>query len=51
MVTGIYKELSPPCYDRSITNLKNEICLRQAKISSQYSRQPAHKQEKEEYLK
>lgn len=34
MVTGIYKQLSPPCYDRSITNFKNAICLRQARISS-----------------
>lgn len=51
MVTGIYKQHSPPCYDRSITNLKNAICLRQAGIISQHSHQPAQKQEEDEYLK
>lgn len=47
MVTGIYKQLHPPCYDRSITNLKNAICLRLAKIISKYSQQFAHEQEKD----
>ena len=43
MATGIYKQLSSLCYDGSITNLKNAICLRQTETISQYSHQPAHK--------